>query len=187
MNSVAAILASLALALPGLPDGAPTEDVARAAPDEVEAQVAPEDAARAPLAALLNSFVPESANQARVQQRVIIRIAPARRVRQDLIAKLPAGAISNNFQERPMKRCVALGNIVGVQSGPQNRLILFMRDRRIVSAALERACSARDFYSGFYVERTSDGMLCSGRDTLQSRTGAACNVSQLAQLVAVKD
>lgn len=187
MNSVAVLLASLALALPGLPDGAPAEDVARAAPEEAEPPVAPEGAARAPMAAFLNSFVPETANQARVQQRVIIRIAPARRVRQDLIAQLPSGEISNRFQERPMKRCVAVGNIVGVQSGSNNRLILFLRDRRIVSAALEKACSARDFYSGFYVERTADGLLCSGRDTLQSRTGAACNVSRLAQLVAVKD
>ena len=36
-----------------------------------------------------------------------------------------------------MKRCVPMANIAGVQSGPQNRLILFMRDRNIVSAALK--------------------------------------------------
>ena len=36
----------------------------------------------------------------------------------------------------------------------------------MVSAALERSCSARDFYSGFYVERNADGQICVKRDTL---------------------
>ena len=70
---------------------------------------------------------------------------------------------------------------------PQNRLILFMRDRRLVSAALEKTCSPRDFYSGFYVERTEDGLFCTGRDVLKSRTGATCGVRRFANLIAVKD
>jgi hypothetical protein len=118
---------------------------------------------------------------------VIIRVSPARRVRQDLLARPPQGETSTRFQERPMKRCVQVANIAGVQSGPQNRLILFMRDRNMVSAVLEKACSVRDFYSGFYVERNEDGLLCSGRDTLQSRTGAACGVRRLAHLVAISE
>ena len=69
----------------------------------------------------------------------------------------------------------------------QNRILLFMRDRRVLSAALERACSARDYYSGFYVERNEDGQLCARRDTLQSRAGASCKVAQLNRLVAVRD
>ena len=48
---------------------------------------------------------------------------------------------------------------------------------------LERACSARDYYSGFYVQRTSDGQICVDRDTLQSRTGASCKLSRLRELV----
>ena len=67
--------------------------------------------------------------------------------------------------------------------GEDNRLILFMRDRRIVSAELERACHARDFYAGFYVARNTDGMICTGRDKLQSRAGMNCAVSRLRQLV----
>ena len=62
-----------------------------------------------------------------------------------------------------------------------------MRDRRILSVALERACNARNFYSGFYVERNEDGQLCARRDVLQSRAGASCRVTQLNRLVAVHD
>ena len=58
-----------------------------------------------------------------------------------------------------------------------------MRDTRIVSAGLDKGCTARDFYSGFYVARTGDGMMCTGRDKLQSRNGANCKLGKLKQLV----
>ena len=66
-----------------------------------------------------------------------------------------------------------------------NRLLLYLRDRRLVSAQLERACSARDYYSGFYFEPNDDGRLCIERDRLLSRTGARCSLSNMAQLVPV--
>ena len=56
--------------------------------------------------------------------------------------------------------------------GGDSKLILFMRDQRIVSATLDKTCRARDFYSGFYMARSGDGMLCTNRDTLQSRTAS---------------
>jgi hypothetical protein len=189
MNSSAVLLASLALALPaGIGGGVPAEDVRHAGAERADHPAELRMSAERPFANLLQRYEPDERDQVRIEQRVIIRVSPARRVRQDLIANLPPGAkISLHYRERPMKRCVQMANIAGVQSGPENRLILFMRDRHIVSAALEKACNARDFYSGFYVERSDDGLLCSGRDTLQSRTGASCGVRRLAHLVAVKD
>ena len=64
-------------------------------------------------------------------------------------------------------------------------LLLYLRDRRLVSAQLERSCSARDYYSGFYFEPNADGRLCIDRDRLLSRTGARCSLSGMAQLVPV--
>jgi len=186
MNSFAVLLASLALVLPsGLGGSAPEKDVQRAGeqashPGEFSASPA------LPFSSLLQSYRPDRQKQVRIEQRVIIRVAPARNIRQDLMADLREGSpVSQRYRERPMKRCVPMANIAGVQSGPENRLILFMRDRHIVTAALEKACSARDFYSGFYVERSPDGLLCSGRDMLQSRTGTACGVRRLSHLEAV--
>lgn len=86
-----------------------------------------------------------------------------------------------------MSECVPVKAIAGVQVDKGNRLILFMRDRRVVGASLESSCRARDFYSGFYVERNEDGMLCARRDRLQSRSGASCDVRHLRRLVPVKD
>lgn len=127
-------------------------------------------------------------HQVRIDQRVIIRITPQRSTnRNSLLAQLPANGLNTRYEERAMERCLPVNRISGVQTGTGNRLLLFLSDQRIVSLNLERACRARDFYSGFYVERSEDGKLCVERDELQSRSGAKCEVTAMRQLVAVND
>lgn len=125
------------------------------------------------------------AHQVRIEQRVIIRIAPRSPVqRQSLMAELPGPPPSpQRMVERKMEKCVDVADIAAVQTTSDDRLLLYLRDRRIVSAKLERSCRARDFYSGFYVERNEDGRICVDRDKLQSRTGAQCEVNKLRRLV----
>ncbi|QUL38461.1 hypothetical protein [Erythrobacter sp. JK5] len=138
-----------------------------------------------PLNALRDSQI---VRQVRIEQRVIVRISPARgENRNNLLASLPQQSITTKFEERKMEKCVPVSGIAGVQTGSGNRLLLFLRDRRIVTANLEKSCRARDFYSGFYVEKNKDGKLCVDRDKLQSRTGAKCEVERMRQLVAVKE
>ena len=127
-------------------------------------------------------------HQVRIQQRVIIRITPpARAPRQSLMAEMRDVAPPTRFRERKMGKCVPIGSIAGVQSTRDNKLLLYLRDRRIVTANLEKACRARDFYSGFYVEPNEDGKLCVDRDKLQSRSGANCEVDRMRELVSVRD
>ena len=85
--------------------------------------------------------------------------------------------------ERKIGKCVKLNTIAGVQPTRDNRLMLYTRDNLMIAANLEKACSARDFYSGFYIEPSEDGNLCIDRDQLQSRTGVKCKLSRLRQLV----
>ncbi len=82
-----------------------------------------------------------------------------------------------------MGKCIALSSVAGVAPMEDDRLMLFLKDRRIVAANLEKACSSRDFYSGFYVEPRKDGKVCINRDKLQSRTGAKCELTRLRQMV----
>lgn len=127
-------------------------------------------------------------DQVRFEQRMTIRIGPS-------AAPLPMTALiemqdtdpetPRRFIERKMGKCVPVAGIAAVQAADDKRLILFMRDRRLISAALERSCHARDYYSGFYLSRSSDGQLCVDRDTLQSRNGANCKLDKLRQLVEV--
>jgi hypothetical protein len=129
-----------------------------------------------------------TANQHRVQRRVTIRITPYRQSnRNSLLAQLPRRGVTSTFEEREMASCVPVSGIAGVQTGTGNRLLLFLRDQRIISLNLERGCEARDFYSGFYVERSEDGRLCVKRDQLQSRSGAKCEVERMRRLVKAED
>ena len=124
------------------------------------------------------------ARQVRIEQRITIRIAPRRPVLppETALAR-PKRSNPPTLRERHMSKCVPVAALAGVQVTSDNRLLLFLRDSRVVSASLERACRARDFYSGFYQERHTDGKLCVDRDTLLSRSGANCKLSRLRQLV----
>jgi hypothetical protein len=191
MHSLFAFSAPLALMLPlvaeaadmaGLVDAPATAAPASAPQCDAAAAQAPQPLVN-PLVALRRSSV---ANQVRIEQRVVVRIAPASpAARQNMMADLPERAVPPRFEERAKEKCVSLDGIAGVQTGSGNRLVLFLRDRRMISVNLEKTCRARDFYAGFYVEKNKDGRLCVERDKLQSRTGARCEVETMRQLVAV--
>jgi hypothetical protein len=189
MHSLIAFAAPLALMLPMVAEAVDVAD----APASPEEPAAPQSVAAAadqgpgdinPLVALRRS---SSVSQVRIEQRVVIRIAPATgAVRQNLTADLPQRAAPPRFEERGKEKCLGLGTIAGVQTGSGNRLVLFLRDRRMISVGLEKACRARDFYAGFYVEKNKDGRLCVSRDKLQSRAGARCEIDTMRQLVEVR-
>jgi hypothetical protein len=128
----------------------------------------------------------EAQNQVRIEQHMTIRIAPQSRpvtLPPRFMLDMPQRQLAPRFVERNIGRCVSIANITSVQPDTGSRLILFLRDRRMISAMLDRACRARDFYSGFYVERASDGRLCVDRDTLLSRSGANCKLTRIRQLI----
>ena len=187
MNSLAAIFAPLALALP-LFAGATGDPAVSLTPREDVQDV--QQAGQVPgWLAFEGTQDGVIANQVRIEQRVTIRVAPSNpAVRQDMLADLrQRREAPMRFEERRMGKCVAVRSIAGVQADGGSRLILYLRDQRMISANLEKACRARDFYSGFYVERSKDGMLCVDRDKLQSRSGANCEINRIRQLVAVRD
>lgn len=127
-------------------------------------------------------------NQVRIERRIIIRIAPSSpETRTSLMSELPRRPMERNYEEVPHGDCVPAASIVGVQPMNDNRLLLFTRDRDVLTASLERGCSARAFYSGFYFERSDDGRLCIARDQLRSRAGTSCGVTNFTRLVAMAD
>lgn len=136
----------------------------------------------------------DAANQVRIEQRIIIRVSPGvrrgpdpRDPRRGLFAGVPARGGGPRIEERRMNQCVPVSAIAGVQPDGASRLVLFLRDQRMVSATLDKACNARDFYSGFLVERSADGMICGGRDKLLSRSGSNCALGKLRQMVVIED
>jgi hypothetical protein len=124
--------------------------------------------------------------QVRIERRVIVRIAPqSPRSRSNLVADLPSRAPTSKFVERKTGKCIPVSSIAGVQTSSGSKLLLYLKDRRVLTVNLEKSCRSRDFYSGFYVEKNKDGKLCVKRDELHSRSGAKCEVSRMRQLVRV--
>jgi hypothetical protein len=189
MHSLFAFAAPLALMLPLVAEMADVADASASAEDLSAPRCeSASEAPPPPINPLVAWRQSSAANQVRIEQRVVIRIAPAQpAARQNLAADLPnRAAPAPRFEERGKEKCVGLQGIAGVQTGSGNRLVLFLRDRRMISVNLEKACRARDFYAGFYVEKNKDGQLCVSRDKLQSRTGARCEIETMRQLVEVR-
>lgn len=187
MSPAAALLAPFLLLLPAVlavPDaredraGAPSGPVSR-----------PPLGGLDPWTDLATSYRPDQDAQVRIEQQVTIRIGP-RPAPMPLLPTMFENDFGNDgprFTERKFGKCVSIGGIAGVQPAPGNRLLLIMRDRRLITASLKRGCNSRDFYSGFIVARNEDGMICTGRDQLLSRSGANCQVGGFRQLIQIDD
>lgn len=184
MNSFAALVAALALAVPA-PPSAPAHDADLAkTPTMFEPSGGKGDA----FDAFRDSYQPDVQHQVRIEQHVIIRLVPTSpSVRRETIAPPPNADGPARYKEKKIGHCVPIDDIAGIAPTRPNRLLLFMRDHRLLSVALERACDADAFYLGAYVENSADGRLCTGRDMLRSRTGAVCQISRISRLVAIKD
>ena len=127
-----------------------------------------------------------AAQQVRIEQHFSIRITPGSpQVPTDMLVELQQEEVPPRFVERKRGKCLPAGSIAAVDSAQGNRLLLFLRDSRIFTGTLDKSCNARDFYSGFYVERNADGQICVNRERLQARTGASCKLKALRELVAV--
>ena len=185
------LLASLAIALPVMV----AEEPVRAEPSGQDAPVSSPVSALGfnpqaiePLRVLDRAREPLVARQVRIERRVIIRISPSSAAaREQMMAHLPRRPMRTSFAEVEHSDCVPIEQIAAVQPTRDNRLMFFMRDRKVLAASLARGCVAQAFYSGFYVENSEDGRLCVARDRLQSRTGDTCAVAGFNRLVAVRD
>lgn len=185
MNLFSTLLAPLALLFHGTADK-PARDAGLVVPESAAPALDPGGEPGHLL--LLDPADGQVRDQVRIEQRMTIRITPRPGAsRPDMLFYLPDDEVGPRFIERKVGKCLAVSGIAGVQAGGASKLILFMRDQRIVSASLERACRARDFYSGFYLARSNDGQLCVDRDMLLSRSGANCKLTRLRQLIEVEE
>lgn len=147
------------------------------------------ETAAGPVLPMVEGAMPRDAWQVRIERRMTIRITPRAPMPMppDMLVSMPEGRPGHKVVERKMGDCLPVGGILGVQPERDNRLLLYMRDRRVVTAQLERSCRAKDFYSGFYLSHSNDGKLCVDRDKLLSRSGMNCKLTRIRQLVEVDD
>lgn len=124
-------------------------------------------------------------HQVSIEQRVIIRIAPSvADPRLRLFGNPPPVAPpEGNLKEARLRGCLPIASIAAITPAQDNRLMILMRDRQLLSATLEKTCNPAEFYSGAYVERNADGKLCPRREQLQSRMGSKCRITAINRLV----
>lgn len=211
MTTLFGLFASFALVLPGFPadggafalfddDAAAEEDIWTAAtlPPGSPLLVGPQGAL--PGGAAFNPLAGDVWDQVRIEQQVIIRVTPRdagrNAVAPQMLPLQPMQPIlqptlpqmrpnAPRFRERKTGKCLPAMGIAAVQPITDGRLMFYMRDRRMLAAGLEKACSARDFYLGFYMSKTSDGQLCVGRDAIHSRAGTTCKLKDVHEYVPV--
>lgn len=193
MPSLAAIIAPLALLLPvgvlgGFQSEAPELEgkASQSRQSERSLDALPLSSDAPAWSPILDGIQPKSSQQVRIERRVILRISPARApgpARRNLTAETPRDAQPRNrVVERKADKCLDSADIRGV-SDRGDGLLMLMQDRTMMVARLEKGCSPRDFYRGFYVERSDDGKICVNRDRIMSRSGAKCQIERFSELV----
>ena len=118
--------------------------------------------------------------QLTLHQRIIIRIPrlPFTRPRAD---DPPDGV---RWVEKKGPKCVPMVKIEGALLAAPSSVDLIIEDGNRVRAKLDKNCPSLDFYSGFYLKPTADGMVCADRDAFRTRSGGSCGIDQFKRLVA---
>ncbi|HEX8191905.1 MAG TPA: hypothetical protein VF552_03310 [Allosphingosinicella sp.] len=116
--------------------------------------------------------------QVTVRQQIIVRVPRA-------IRNAPISA-ATQWRESRGPRCIAARSVAGATLLGQNSVDLLLQDRSRVRVKLENGCGGLDFYQGFYVNGTADGMICADRDAVRSRMGGQCGIDQFRTLTPVR-
>lgn len=114
-------------------------------------------------------------------QQIIIRVSPGGR---PAMSQLDQGDGRRPvvWQEESGPRCVPARQIAHAALMRQQSFDLVLRDRTRLRARLERRCPALDYYVGFYISPTRDGLICADRDSIRSRAGGECRIDRFRTL-----
>jgi hypothetical protein len=88
--------------------------------------------------------------------------------------------------EKKGPRCVPMADVLGAAVVAGNSVDFILRGGKRMRARFSSSCPALDYYSGFYIVPTADGMICSDRDTIRSRAGGECSIDRFRLLVPKK-
>ncbi len=113
---------------------------------------------------------------------------------QRVIVRVPTAAVSTagapvralppiNWVERRADRCVPMSSLASAAITRPDSVDLTLTGGRRLRARLGDDCPALDFYQGFYLRPTSDGMVCASRDSIRSRSGGQCRIEGFRALV----
>jgi len=120
------------------------------------------------------------------QQIIIVRTPVAAPAAPAAASAAPANVTRVRWEEHRGPRCIAWAQIAGAGLLSQDSVDLIFRDNTRVRARLERHCPALDYYNGFYMAATADGLICADRDSIRARTGGECRIDRFRALRAAR-
>jgi hypothetical protein len=119
--------------------------------------------------------------QVRIQQHIVIRVPRPDAIRRISAPAAPLPPIA--WVEKDSDKCVQMNRLAGAAITRSDSVDLVMAGGKRIRAKLGKECPALDFYSGFYVKPTKDGMVCAKRDTFRSRAGGECQIKAFRTLI----
>lgn len=119
--------------------------------------------------------------QIRIQQHFVIRVPRPDAVRRVSAPAAPLPPIA--WVEKDADKCVKMQSLAGATITRPDSVDLFLAGGKRLRAKLGNECPALDFYSGFYVKPTKDGMICAKRDMFRSRSGGECRIKAFRTLI----
>ncbi len=139
----------------------------------------------APLAAVANPAVPARARveitQVSIHERIIIRVPRMFRRSAQPVGSVPLSK-PREWKERKGPKCVAVAEIAGAFLGQPGSVDLVMQDSTRLRAKLDGDCKPLDYYPGFYLRPSGDGLICRDRDAIRMRSGARCEIDDFKTL-----
>jgi len=119
--------------------------------------------------------------QVRIQQHFVVRMPRPDTVRRLSAPAAPLPPIA--WAEKDADKCIKLQSLAGATITRPDSVDLFLAGGKRVRARLGNECPALDFYTGFYVKPTKDGMICAKRDVFRSRAGGECRIKAFRTLI----
>ncbi len=86
------------------------------------------------------------------------------------------------WKEKRAEKCVPINMITSASVSRVDSVDLILAEGRRLRARFDDDCRAIDFYAGFYLRRTADGMICAKRDAVRSRSGDSCRIEAFKEL-----
>ncbi|MDF7777296.1 hypothetical protein P1X14_18700 [Sphingomonas sp. AOB5] len=122
------------------------------------------------------------------QQHVVIHVPNVSVTRATVVIRTrspapPPPPPPTSFREKKADNCLKMDRVIGFSVSRGDSVDLVLNDGSRRRAVLDKNCPALGFYSGFYVRPNSDGKMCARRDSIRSRSGRSCGISEFKALV----
>lgn len=114
-------------------------------------------------------------------------------IRERIVIRVPRMPMAATPAPKPIKwkekkgpKCVAAAGMAGALISARNQVDLVMVGGKRLRVKLDGDCKPLDYYGGFYLRPSGDGMICADRDAIRVRSGASCEIEQFRLLQASK-